>query len=103
MVNDETPTTGLAVPTATTIRVKQLTLVVETLGAAPETINSATQLYYELYLEYTFGSLDMGKLLLQKDQLTQTLQDGKDAQETAKTMLKSLRDLPSRSSHYVPL
>ena len=78
-------------------------LVVAALQATPESLNPATQLYYQLYLEYTFGSLDIGELLLQQDTLKDTLQDGKDAQEASKDMLQKLRVLPSRSSHYVPL
>jgi len=77
--------------------------VVAALVATPESINSVTRLYYQLYLEYTFGSLDLGALLLQQDSLSQTLAHGKTEQETAKAMLRRLRDLPSRSSRYVPL
>jgi|GEM_PF-6778391 len=88
---------------ATTSKTSQLLLVVAALQATPERLNPATQLYYQLYLEYTFGSLDIGKLLLQKDVFTKALQNGKQTQETAQEVLKKLRALPSRSSHYVPL
>lgn len=95
---------GKPEPTAvSTTQAQQLARVVEALQATPESINPATQLYYQLYLEYTFGSLDLGKLLLQQDNIAATLQDGKVVQEEAKTMLKRLRALPSRSSRYVPL
>lgn len=89
-------------PTVAT-KTEQLALVVAALKATPETINPATRLYYQLYLEYTFGSLDVGTLLLQKDTFTRALQDGKAAQGEANAMLKKLRLLPSRNSHYVPL
>lgn len=84
-------------------RDNQLAAVVETLKATPESINPATRLYYQLYLEYTFGNLDIGALLLQQDTFRHTLEDGKAELEQGKAMLKQLRDLPSRSSRYVPL
>lgn len=86
-----------------TAKAKQLALVVAELKAAPEAINPATKLYYHLYLEYTFGNLDIGELLLQKDKLTATLETGKDALEEGTSILSKLKALPSRSSYYVPL
>jgi hypothetical protein len=88
---------------ASTAREEQLSVVVAALKALPETINPATEAYYQLYLAYTFGTLDVGKLLLHKDEFTGALETGKAAQEDAKDMLQKLRVLPSRSSHYVPL
>jgi len=100
MAELESPDPSIAAPMT---RAKQLSLVVAALIATPETINPCTRLYYELYLQYTFGNLDIGTLLLHKDGLTATIEAGKESQQTVKDSIQKLRDLPSRSSLYAPL
>ena len=77
--------------------------VVQALVDAPETINPGTQLYYKLYLDYTFGNLDIGQLLLSQDAITETIEAGQAEQAAVKAMHDRLKALPSRSSRYVTL
>lgn len=78
-------------------------LVVKALSKAPETVNPCTRLYYELYLEYTFGSLDIGTLLLHRDALAKTVVAGDVEQALVTAICSRLKKLHGRSSLYVPL
>lgn len=87
----------------TSARAETLWLVIQTLSNAPENINPCARLYYELCLEYTFGSLDIGTLLLHRETLAETVKAGGTEQELVKAICSRLKNLHGRSSHYVPL